>query len=261
MLQTTAPPCILSDMCGRYGLANPARLTSSGFLERLAVERMAPDVPEDFPDALAPRYNIAPGTPVLAALDVRSQGTLHRTLALPRWGLVPRWAKEPSVGNRMANARAEGIEGKPAFRDAWAQSHRCILLADVFYEWQASERAGKPWKQPWAIRLASGEPFGIAGLWERWQDRAHPEEPPLVTCTVITTVPNTRMQPIHDRMPVLLTGDALHRWLDRRTSPEDAAALLQPYAADAMEAWPISTRVNSPAHDDADVLEPASPAP
>lgn len=243
-------------MCGRYGLANPARLSSSGFLERLRVQQAAADVPEELPA----RFNIAPGTPVLAALDVRSGGALHRTLALPRWGFVPRWAKEPSIGSRLANARSESVATKPAFRDAFAQSHRCAILADVFYEWQAAgERAGKPWKQPWAIRLASGDPFALAGLWERWQDPAHPDSAPLVTCTVLTTTPNELMRPIHDRMPVLLTGDALLAWVDRRTPPEEAMGLLQPYPADAMEVWPVSTRVNSPAHDDPEVLEPVTP--
>lgn len=263
-------------MCGRFGLTKPGRIAASGLLEQLAVDAVAPDVATDVPAELPPRYNIAPSEPVLAAFDARSDGAVRRTLAMLRWGLVPRWAKDTSIGNRLANARAETVAEKPAFRDAWARARRCAILADVFYEWQdvadaAADprnadpgttgrrpvaRRAKPKKQPWAIRLDGGEPFAFAGLWESWRDPERPDDPPLVSCTLITTSPNALMRGIHDRMPVILTGDALVEWVDRETRPERAAELMRPYDARAMEAWRISTRVNTPANDDPSVLEP-----
>lgn len=233
-------------MCGRYGLTNPLRLTESGFLQRLGVERVASDVPAE----LTPRFNIAPGSPVLAAFDVRRDGKLQRSLAMARWGLVPRWATEASAGNRLANARSETLARKPAFRAAWERGQRCAVIADVFYEWQSAT----PRKQPWAIRLAGGPPFALAGLWERWRDPALPDAPPLVTCTVITTQPNALVTPVHHRMPVVLTGDELSRWVDRDVAPSEAAALMTPFDAGAMEAWTISHSINSPGNDGPEVL-------
>ncbi len=263
-------------MCGRYGLTNPARLAESGFLERLRVDRIASDVPKDLPL----RFNIAPSSPVLAALDVRAEGDVKRTLAMLRWGFVPRWAADASIGNKLANARAETLASRPTFRDAWKRGHRCGILADVFYEWQdigesaADPRNGdpgttgkrpvakkaKPRKQPWAIRLDGGEPFALAGIWERWRDPLKPDDPPIVSCTIITTAPNTLVRTIHDRMPVILTGDALAEWMDRGTTPERAESLMTSFDAERMEAWPVSTRVNTPANDDAGVLDPWEPA-
>jgi putative SOS response-associated peptidase YedK len=276
-------------MCGRYALAHPRRLAESGLLDQLAVAAVAPDVPAELP----PRHNIAPSQPVLAALNApvpRAEGgaegrvdvrATRRTLALLRWGLVPRWAKEASIGHRLANARAETIATAPAFRDAWARGRRCAVLADAFYEWQDVRdatadprngdpgttgrrpvaRAAKPRKQPWALRLAGGAPFAFAGLWERWRDPADPEAAPLVTCTLVTTAPNALVASIHDRMPVILAGDALTAWLDGSVDADAAAALLAPYPAEAMEAWRVSMRVNTPANDDPGVLAPvAAPA-
>lgn len=219
---------------------------------RLGATRIAADVPESLPL----RFNIAPGERVLTALDVRSGGALERTLAMPRWGFVPRWARDPSIGNRLVNARAETVTTTPAFRDAWSEGHRCLILADVFYEWQKLPEPRK--KQPWAIRLSSGEPFAFAGLWDRWQDRAHPDEPPIVTVTIITTAANELVRPVHHRMPVMLTGEALAEWVDRDVPAGRADELLLPYSAAAMEAWRITTRVNAPVNDDADVLTPAA---
>ncbi|HEY0972247.1 MAG TPA: SOS response-associated peptidase, partial [Gemmatimonadales bacterium] len=216
-------------MCGRFGLTKPGRIAGSGLLDQLAVDGVAPDVAADVPAELPPRYNIAPSQPVLAVLDARSDGTVRRTLAMLRWGLVPRWAKDTAMGNRLANARAETLAERSAFRDAWARGRRCAILADVFYEWQdvrddAADprnadpgttgrrpvaRTPKPAKQPWAIRLENGEPFALAGLWESWRDPERPDDAPLVSCTLITTSPNALMRRIHDRMPVVLTGDAL----------------------------------------------------
>ena len=267
-------------MCGRYALAHPRRLAEHGLLDQLAVEAVAPDVPAELP----PRHNVAPSQPVLAALNApvpredgrRDARETRRTLALLRWGLVPRWAKDASLGRRLANARAETVATAPAFRDAWARGRRCAVLADAFYEWQdladaaADPRNGdpgttgrrpvarraKPGKQPWALALHDGAPFAFAGLWARWRDPADPDAAPLVTCTLVTTRPNALVAAIHDRMPVLLTGDALAAWLAADTTPDAAAALLAPYPAEAMAAWRVSPRVNAPANDDPDVLAP-----
>ncbi len=257
-------------MCGRFGLADPRRLAHSATLRLLNVVTVADGVP----DPLAPRFNVAPMTSVLATLDVRRAGAMHRTLAMLRWGLVPRWADDASIANRLANARAETVAGKPSFREAWSRGQRCAILADVFYEWQdvgdvaADPRNGdpgttglrpvrrqtKPAKQPWALGLADRGPFAFAGLWERWRDPRQPDAAPLVTCTIITTAPNALVAPIHDRMPVILTGDALAEWVDRNTTPAAAHRLLRPYPAESMEAWRIDTRVNTPANDEPEVL-------
>ncbi len=264
-------PCSspLATMCGRFGLADPRRLAHSATLRLLNVATVADGVP----DPLPPRFNVAPTTPVLAALDVRRAGAMHRTLAMLRWGLVPRWARDTSIGNRLANARAETVDEKPSFREAWSRGQRCAILADVFYEWQdvgavvADPRNGdpgttgrrpvrrqaRPAKQPWALALAEREPFAFAGLWERWRDPRQPDAAPLVTCTIITTAPNVLVAPIHDRMPVILTGDALAEWVDRETTPAAACRFLRPYPAESMDAWRIDTRVNAPMNDEPDV--------
>jgi len=220
-------------------------------MKRLRVERVASKVPADLP----PRYNIAPGSQVLAALDVRSEGQLRRSLAMLQWGLVPHWAKDITIGNRLANARSETLATKPAFRAAWERGQRCAIIADVFFEWQAAT----PRKQPWAIRLAGGAPFALAGLWERWRDPAHPDAPTVASCTVITTAPNALIAPLHDRMPVMLTGDALERWIDRDVPPPEAAALMTAFDASSMEAWMVSHAINAPGGDGPEVLRALSP--
>ena len=161
-----------------------------------------------------------------------------------RWGLVPSWAKDVGIGSRMINARAEGIAAKPAFRAAFRQ-RRCLVPADGFYEWQ--KVAGG--KQPMLIRLRSGDPFAFAGLWERWRGPDGEVE----TGTIITTAPNAVTAPIHDRMPVILDPADYDRWLD--PSQPDAAALLRPCPDDWLTAIPVSTRVNSPKNDAADLIE------
>lgn len=263
-------------MCGRFGLTDPRQLAASGLLEQLAVEAVAPDVP----DLLPARYNVAPSQPVLAVLAPKRDGAPRRTLAMLTWGLVPTWAKDRKIGHSLANARAETITEKPTFRTPFAKGRRCLVLADVFYEWQDTgdatadprngdpgttgrrpvARAPKPRKQPWAIGLADRAPFAFAGLWESWRDPADPAAAPLATCTLMTTAPNALMRPIHDRMPVILPRDAMDTWLDAGTPPDVAASLLRPYDAAAMQAWPISTSVNTPRHDAPDVLAPVGPA-
>ena len=222
-------------MCGRFTLRTPAH--------RLAEAFGVCDLPN-----LAPRYNIAPSQDVAAVR--RAEDGDGRELVLLRWGLVPYWAKDPAIGNRMINARAETVAEKPAFRAAFRR-RRCLVAADGFYEWQKTAD-GK--KQPWFIRLADDAPFAIAGLWERWKS---PQGDAVESCTLITTAANETLGPIHDRMPVILAPDAWDAWL----APESASAgaltaLLRPYTGDGLTAQRIGRLVNDPRSD-----EPACIAP
>ena len=226
-------------MCGRFTLRAPASLIAEQFSLFETAEFHA-------------RYNIAP-TQEVAAVRVMSAetGAGRRELAWLRWGLVPGWAKDPAVGSRMINARAESVAEKPSFRTPLSR-RRCLILADGFYEWQAVGQK----KQPYFIRLVDDRPFALAGLWERWEG---PDHRLVESCTIITTEANALMRPIHDRMPVILPPECLDRWLD--PALRDAAAvtpLLRPYPAEDMIAGPVSTYVNSPAHDDPRCIEPAA---
>ena len=156
-----------------------------------------------------------------------------------RWGLITSWAKDTAMGARMINARAETVTEKPSFRNAFRQ-RRCLVLADGFYEWQRQE--GK--KQPFYFRLQNGEPFGFAGLWERWQ--AADEE--VISCTIITTQANDVLRPIHERMPVILNPKDYDLWLNPEAQAEPLQQLLCPYQAEAMTSYRVSTKVNNPAH-------------
>ena len=191
-----------------------------------------------------PRYNIAPTQPVLTLM--KEEG--HRVGFL-RWGLIPSWAKDAAIGDRMINARAETVAEKPSFRRA-LQKRRCLVLADGFYEWQ---KEGKK-KTPLYIALKSREPFGFAGLWETWQS---PAGETIRSCTIITTTPNTLMESIHNRMPVMLPREAEALWLDRTVEdPQVLLPLLAPYPAKAMEAYAVSPLVNSPRNDTPVCIEP-----
>jgi len=184
-----------------------------------------------------PRYNIAPSQQVLAVI-----GAGERRGGLLRWGLIPSWAKDPSLGNRMINARAETLAEKPSFRRA-LQKRRCLVPADGFYEWKPE---GKQ-KTPMYISLQSHEPFGFAGLWETWKA---PDGETIHSCTIITTEPNFLVKSIHTRMPVMLTRDAEAFWLDRSIEdPERLLPLLVPYADQEMKACAVSPAVNSPKND------------
>ncbi|MEO6447483.1 MAG: SOS response-associated peptidase [Gemmatimonadaceae bacterium] len=222
-------------MCGRFGLTRPERLD----LQRFGVEHVPP---------LLPRFNIAPGSEILTITE-RDGG---RVAELLRWGLVPSWAKEPSIGNRLANARSETVFEKPAFRSA-IRSRRCLVLADVFYEWQVVP--GQSRKQPHAIRMVDGEPFALGGLWEYWRPREGDGDP-LVTCALLTTDANSLMTGIHDRMPVIVPQDQFGPWLDSRTPDPAVRDLMLPVQSELLEAWPVSLRVNNPTADDERVLEP-----
>jgi putative SOS response-associated peptidase YedK len=187
-----------------------------------------------------PAYNIAPTQPV-ATVVVATPG-LARELVWMHWGLVPSWAKDRSAGSRMINARAETVAQKPAYRAAFRR-RRCLVLADGFYEWQRLD--GK--KRPYFIHLHDDRPFAFAGLWEHWQGA---EGETLQSCALVTTEANALMRPIHDRMPVILPEDDYARWLDPSlVAPESLLPLLRPYPSEAMEAYRVSTYVNSPTHD------------
>ncbi|HEV2131246.1 MAG TPA: SOS response-associated peptidase, partial [Longimicrobiaceae bacterium] len=169
-----------------------------------------------------------------------------RTVRL-RWGLIPAWAKDPAIGNRMINARAETLAEKPAYRQAFAK-RRCLVLADGFYEWQ---RVGGR-KVPMRIRLASGRPFAIAGIAERWQPAGGE---PVESCAIVTTAASTFMQPIHDRMPVILGRGERSRWLEPSTDTAELLELLQAASQSELDAYPVSLLVNSPANDRPGLIE------
>lgn len=183
-----------------------------------------------------PRYNIAPTQSIPAIVEPHH-------LKLLRWGLIPSWSKDPAIGNKLINARAETVSEKPSFRDAFNR-RRCLIVADGYYEWK---KEGKK-KQPFYFQLENHEPFAFAGLWERWNS---PDGDPVETCTIITTDANPLAAMVHDRMPVILSQENYDRWLD--PTFKDARSLLHPYP-DTMQAYPVPLSVNSPAHDAPDCL-------
>ncbi|MBI3972324.1 MAG: SOS response-associated peptidase [Chloroflexi bacterium] len=221
-------------MCGRFTLTVDPGLVARRF-----------GAPPGEGGGTQPRYNVAPAQTVITVTD---DGVRH--LEQMRWGLIPSWAKDPKIGSRMINARAETLAEKPAFRNA-LKRRRCLIPADGFYEW--TERAGR--KQPMRITLRSGEPFAFAGLWESWTPSA--EATPVRTCTIVTTSPNALMATIHHRMPVILTPEAEAIWLDPSIAdPAKLLPLLVPYPADEMVAYPVSSLVNSPANDSPQLVLP-----
>ena len=222
-------------MCGRFTLRTPAH-------------RLAQAFGVDTLPNLRPRYNIAPTQDIVAVRRTDDR----RDLAMLRWGLIPGWAKDATIGSRLINARAETVAEKPSFRAAFRQ-RRCLIAADGFYEWQ---KAGDGPKQPYFIRLKSDEPFAFAGLWERWRD---PAGETVESCTLITTEANETLAPIHPRMPVILPTDAYDGWLDHAVDGAEALLdLLRPYPGGEMIAVPITRRVNNVRNDDAACIEPAA---
>jgi putative SOS response-associated peptidase YedK len=219
-------------MCGRFTLTvDPADLQEAfaGFT---------------FPPKFAPRFNIAPSQPILA---IPNDGKLTADFFV--WGLIPSWAKDPSIGNRLINARGETLAEKPSFRGGFKYK-RCLILADGFYEWKQSET-----KIPHFIFLKSRQPFAFAGLWDEWHA---PNGGTLRSATIITTEPNELMATIHNRMPVILHPSAYAQWLDPAPrAPESLLPLIKPFPADEMTAYPVSTLVNSPANDRAELVVPA----
>ena len=189
---------------------------------------------------LKPRFNIAPSQLVACVRTNPESG--QRECTELKWGLVPSWAKDPSIGNKLINARGETVAEKPAFRKAFKQQ-RCLVLADGFYEWK---QEGKT-KQPYYVRFKDQRPFAFAGLWERWEKD---EADPLETCTLITTGPNSVMEPIHHRMPVILASKDFANWLNSSLQAiERVNALLRPCPPEEMEAYPVSQLVNNPRND------------
>ena len=189
-----------------------------------------------------PGYNIAPTESVLTVRNVEG-----REAAFMRWGLIPFWAKDPKIGARMINARAETVAEKPAFRNA-LKKRRCLVLADGYYEWQKTPVG----KRPYRIIMKSGEPFAMAGLWETWRD---PQGTVIPSCTIITTAANDFLTPIHNRMPVILLRESEESWLE--SSVEDPASLtgiLAPYPDDGMDAYEVSTLVNYARNDGPEVI-------
>jgi putative SOS response-associated peptidase YedK len=221
-------------MCGRFSLTvDPATLDQTfGDFE--------------FPEQFAPRFNIAPSQPVLA---IPNDGRNRADFLL--WGLIPSWSKDPSIANKLINARGETIAEKPSFRGSFKYK-RCLILADGFYEWQA--QAGSRTKIPHFIHMKDRKPFAIAGLWDEWQS---PDGGALRTCTIITTEPNDLMKPLHNRMPVILHQKDYADWLDAAPrTPDSLLHLIKPFPADQMSAYPVSTLVNSPANDRAELVVP-----
>jgi putative SOS response-associated peptidase YedK len=198
---------------------------------------------------LTPRYNICPTQPVTC---VRQSNAGQNEVVNLRWGLVPFWSKDLKIGARMINARSETASTKPSFRAAF-KSRRCLVLADGFYEWKKN---GKQ-KQPYYISRTDDQPFCFAGLWESWKDKSLETPTPVETCTILTTEANSMMQPLHDRMPVILNHDQYDFWLDKEFSDaEKLNELLVPYALDELRAFPVDKIVNKPVNDTPECIVP-----
>lgn len=207
-------------MCGRFALRTPAKSMAKAFQVR--------EVPE-----VVARYNIAPAQSILSVHG----GTDGREMKLLRWGLIPFWARDEAIGSRLINARSETAFEKPTFREA-IKHRRCIIPADGFYEWQSM--GGR--KQPYFFQMRDGQPFGFAGLWDRWQGRGQVIE----TCAILTTNANEALSPVHERMPVILHPDDYELWLDQGPGHDIINGLMRPYLASEMISYPVSTRVNNP---------------
>ena len=223
-------------MCGRFAQTIPiAEIVKEYFIDEVIT-------------TVSPSCNIAPGHRVAAA--VRSVKG-RRLLVDFHWGLVPSWAKDRSVGNRLINARAETVARKPSFRKSF-ETRRCLVIASGFYEWK---KEGKL-KRPYYYSLVSKKPFAFAGLYDRW---TAPGGEILESCTIITTEANSSVRPVHDRMPVMLKPESGSIWLNSASGPADLIALLSPYPSDEIQAYPVSFAVNSPANNGPECIEPWDP--
>jgi putative SOS response-associated peptidase YedK len=248
-------------MCGRYASSRrPEDLVEEFEIDKVEVK-----------ETLAPDYNVAPTKPVYAVVE-RPPGTgapdggdedqPERQLRVLSWGLVPFWAKDPSIGSRMINARMETVHEKPAFRRAFA-TRRCLLPADGYYEWyptQLKTKAGKPLKQPFYIHPADGGVMAMAGLYEIWRDPTRDEDDPdrfRWTCTVLTTTAEDAVGHIHDRMPLLVEPERYGAWLDPTTAdPDVLRGLLVPATPGRLEAFPVSTAVNNVRNNGPELVDP-----
>jgi putative SOS response-associated peptidase YedK len=223
-------------MCGRFTLTvNPAEVQETFS-------------PYTFPQKFAPRFNIAPTQPVLA-IPNDDQNTADFFV----WGLIPMWAKDPAIGNKLINARGETLEEKPAFRGS-LKYKRCLILADGFYEWKGAD--GKKVKTPFFIHMKDRKPFAFAGLWDSWNS---PDGSLIKSCTIITTEPNELTGIIHNRMPVILHPRDYAKWLNPSPqTPDQLKPLIKPFPAELMDAYPVSTLVNAPANDTPELVVPAN---
>ena len=222
-------------MCGRFARRSTQEVLADWFGVEL----------EDMP-WFGPSFNVAPQSVQPVVRTNRDSGA--REFALLRWGLVPFWAKEAKPAYATINARAEEVAKKPAFREA-LKKRRCLVPADAFYEWQRTDPKAK---KPFAIALKSGEPYAFAGLWERWLPK---EGEALETFTIVTTDPNELMEPLHNRMPVILEPRDYGRWLEPGDPAQPPVDLLRPFPAEKMVAWPVSDRVGNVRNNDAELLE------
>ena len=219
-------------MCGRFAL-----VTEKKILEML----YQLEIRDDF----IPRYNIAPSQSISALRLSPEHG--KRELTDLKWGLVPFWAKDASIGSRMINARSETAAEKPSFRDAF-KKRRLLIPASGFFEWKKEGGA----KQPYYIYQKNGQPFSLAGLWERWEKG----EEPLESCTILTTGPNTLIASLHDRMPVIISPRDFEKWLDPQTGSAELLHLLKSYPPEEMAAHPVSPAVNKPTNNSPELIEP-----
>jgi putative SOS response-associated peptidase YedK len=259
---TTPPvlPITLTLMCGRYASSR----RPEDLFEEFEVDA------NEVKETLEPDYNVAPTKPVYAVLERPARtGTpeqepreAQRQLRVLTWGLVPFWAKDPSIGNRMINARVETVAQKPAYKKAFAV-RRCLLPADGYYEWYTTDqktKAGKPLKQPFYIHPADGTVMAMAGLYEIWRDPTRADDDPdrfRWTCTVLTTSAKDDLGRIHDRMPLLVEKDRQGAWLDPElSSPQELLDLLVPAAPGRLEAYPVSTAVNNVRNNGAELVTP-----
>jgi putative SOS response-associated peptidase YedK len=235
-------PLALDAMCGRFtSTVAPGDLAAYFEVDEVVAED------------LGPRWNVAPTDEVYAVAE--SASSRQRRLGTFRWGLVPFFAKDASGGARMINARAETLLEKPAFRRPF-ERFRCLVPADGFYEWQAVE--GRTRKQPWYFRRKDGDVLAFAGLWSVWRPQRGSDEGRIVSCSIITGAPNELVQPIHDRMPVMLPPSAWAEWLDPANDDVDALReLLVPAPAELFEATPVIDAVSNVRNDGPHLLEPA----
>jgi putative SOS response-associated peptidase YedK len=220
-------------MCCRYSLATDKKTLADAF--EVVFDRME----------LTPRYNIAPEQDVLT-IRLENGKRVPRML---RWGLIPCWAEDESIGDKTINARAETVATRPLFRDAF-EKRRCLVIATGFYEWKPEGVL----KQPYHIHMKDGRPFAFAGLWEDWKDEETGEQVP--SCTILVANANELVATVYDRMPVILSPEDYDAWLSPDTTPSAARALLVPYAGDDLEAYPVSHSVNSARNDGPELVAP-----
>lgn len=228
-------------MCGRFTQQRP----SAELAELFGAENLAGEV--------EPRFNLAPRQDGLVIVQ---RDDLRRGLVAYRWGLIPTWARDEKIGNRLFNARAETVASTPAFRASFAR-RRCIVPADAFYEW---EKVTEKIRQPNLVRRDDGAPMALAGLWSLWRDPADPDTPFVRTFTILTTSANATLEPIHDRMPVILPPEAWDRWLDPGASgTAELLGLLVPAPDDLLIRYPVSRRVGDVKSEGPDLVVPLGP--